>query len=430
MEEEYDSPEENLDEDEKTDDVSVESPKRRATVLDTVAADVPEADILSVVVCDPEERADNRGLTKWIEYKTITEYSDGNQIEVFRRYNHFLWLRQLLLEEFKGIMVPPLPEKKNLGRFEASFVERRRRRLEQFLNRLRVHPFLKTANAFRVFLNVQESDMFKQVLKGDPTTYSERASSLYQSYRTSKQRLVHSVSSDYEFTEVDEECKKIKNYGTNLETIARNLEQACFDLDTDLRANGDFWTRTAESLEQMSQFESEEGNEAAAACLLAFQETCERVAALSENPESQSTFTTIKLRDLFDDISKYGRAIKECCQGRDSLFYQCRAEQATLASLQTNLETLENGKWTYNRESRCASTQESIEASQEKVEVVEQELNEVSERLQSEVHDFQQTKPERIENQVARFADYQIEHLTEMVRYWTDLRDRISQGEN
>merc|ERR1712242_571594 len=143
-----------------------------------------------------------------------------------------------------------------------------------------------------------------------------------------------------------------------------------------------------------------------------------RVAALSENPESQSTFTTIKLRDLFDDISKYGKAIKECCEGRDHLFYQCRAEQSTLASLQSSLETLETGKWTYNRESRVATTKEQIEESEEKVKNVTKELEEVSEKLQSEVHDFQQTKPERIEKQVARFADYQIEHLTEMVRYW------------
>jgi len=420
---------ENVSDDEKT-DVDVSSPKRRATVIETVAEDIPDGEIVSIVVCDPEERADNRGLTKWIEYKVICEHDDGQQVEVFRRYNHFCWLRKLLLDDFKGIMVPPLPEKKNLGRFEASFVERRRRRLEQFLTRLYKHPFLKSANAFRVFLNVQESDMFKQVLKGDPTTYSERASKLYNSYRTGKQRIVQSVSSDYEVTEVDEECKKIKSYGANLETIARNLEQACFDLDTDLRANGDYWTRTAESLEQMSQFEQEEGNEAAAACLLAFQETCERVAALSENPESQSTFTTIKLRDLFDDISKYGRAIKECVEGRDGLFYQKKAEEATLASLQSNLNTLETGKWTYNREGRSAAMKEQIEKSEETVEQVNKDLEEVTEKLQSEVHDFQQEKPSRIEEQVARFANYQIEHLTEMVRYWTDLKSRISKEEN
>lgn len=401
--------------------------RRRSTIVDQLAEQIGDGDsVTNIVVCDPEEHSSNKGLTKWVDYKVITSRADGTNDEVTRRYKHFLWLRTLLLKDCKGSIVPPLPEKQNFGRFEASFIERRRRRLEVFLNRVVEHSDLRQSNALRVFLSIQETDMFDQALAGDSSTVSEKASSLYNSYRKQKQRVIQSVSSSYEPTPDDVECSRIKAYGTNLEKIARQLEQCFLNLDNDLRAQGMLWVNTADNLALLGDFEQEEENERDANALKAFEETCRTVSTLAENPESISTFTTIKLRDLFDDVSKYGTAVRECCEGRDEVFYQHCAEVSTLESNVAKVEALETARYTYNREQRIEDTKKAIEEAEIAAAESEARLGEVTKKLQSEFSDFQSTKPNRIEERVQNFADYQIEHLTEMVKYWQDLKDRLS----
>jgi len=407
------------------DDSEMSEKTRKLTVVDNLAENLDIVDVSQIVVCEPTERKDERtGILKWVEYKVITEKTDGSQCEVFRRYNHFLWLRQLLWKDHRGIIVPPLPEKKNFGRFDASFVERRRRRLEQFLNRLAIHPYLKEANAFHVFLSIQESDMFDKAVKGDSSSLADKAGSLYNNYRTTKQKVLNKGSPGE--TEDDQECARMKLYGKSLEKIASNMEKSFLTLDNESRSLGYTWDDTAASLQAISEFEEEEGNERSAFCLGALKETCEKVGALNKDPESLSTFTTIKLRDLFDDFSKYGKAIKECVEGREQVYYQHLAEQSTLKNRRKTLDSLENSNYVYNKESRVNDTQSKIVSSEEKVEELESALNSVTDRLQTEVQAFQKTKPARIEEKLMNFADFQIEHIEQMVEYWKELKAKLS----
>jgi len=428
--------EEHKDEEEEEDVVAADDSDmnserlRRATVekkraVDNLAEDIRIVDISQVVVCEPTERKDERtGLLKWVEYKVITEKTDGSQAEVFRRYNHFLWLRQLLWKDHRGIIVPPLPEKKNFGRFDASFVERRRRRLEQFLNRLAIHPYLKDANAFHVFLSVQESEMFDKALKGDSSSLAEKAGSMYNSYRTTKQKVLKKGAVGD--SEDDQECARIKTYGKQLQLTASDMEQSFLTLDNECRGLGYTWDVTAESLGKISEFEQEEGNDRSAYCLGALKETCEKVGALNKDPESLSTFTTIKLRDLFDDFSKYGKSIKECVDGREQIYYQHLAEQSTLKSRKKTLDGLENSNYVYKKDARVQDTKVKITNSESKVSELEAELNSVTDRLQTEVAAFQKTKPTRIEEKLMNFADFQIEHMEQMVDYWKELKAKLT----
>lgn len=49
----------------------------------------------------------------------MPEYQGPEKI-VIRRYSDFVWLRDRLFEKYKGIFIPPLPEKSAVGKF-ASF---------------------------------------------------------------------------------------------------------------------------------------------------------------------------------------------------------------------------------------------------------------------------------------------------------------------
>lgn len=64
---------------------------------------------------------------------------------VLRRFSDFEWLQQKLSENerYKGLIIPPLPEKKYLGNLDNSFIEKRREDLEAFLRVIATHSIIK-----------------------------------------------------------------------------------------------------------------------------------------------------------------------------------------------------------------------------------------------------------------------------------------------
>lgn len=79
------------------------------------------------------------------------------QTSVIRRYSDFEWLGKRLQSAFPGAIVPPIPSKALVGRFEASFVETRRRALERFLMRVAGHPELGNSADLVTFLQADEA---------------------------------------------------------------------------------------------------------------------------------------------------------------------------------------------------------------------------------------------------------------------------------
>ena len=89
------------------------------------------------------------GFKKYTFY-TITSLPRGPKVD--RRYKHFDWLNQRLMEEFPIIPLPPLPEKQLSGRFDDQVVEYRRRNLEHYLNYCTHHPILGTSQVIKFFI--------------------------------------------------------------------------------------------------------------------------------------------------------------------------------------------------------------------------------------------------------------------------------------
>ncbi|KAI8821320.1 uncharacterized protein EV422DRAFT_527727 [Fimicolochytrium jonesii] len=76
---------------------------------------------------------------------------------VNRRFSDFLWLFNQLVAQHPGVIIPPVPEKQTLGRFQEEFVENRRVGLEQFLRKVVRHPYLQENPDLQSFL---ESETF------------------------------------------------------------------------------------------------------------------------------------------------------------------------------------------------------------------------------------------------------------------------------
>ncbi|KAJ2850025.1 Vacuolar protein sorting-associated protein vps5 [Coemansia brasiliensis] len=129
--------------------------QRRKSLDPTPADEMPH---FNIQVTEPVKVSDS--LKSYIAYKVITQ-SDAvmfreSSMVVRRRYRDFDWLIQELVAKHPGIIVPAIPEKQSMGRFEDEFVEARRAGLESCLTRISQHPVLWCDDVFRLFLEADD----------------------------------------------------------------------------------------------------------------------------------------------------------------------------------------------------------------------------------------------------------------------------------
>ncbi|KAJ2787089.1 Vacuolar protein sorting-associated protein vps5, partial [Coemansia interrupta] len=131
------------------------NPQRRRSLDPTPIAEMPK---IMIQVTEPVKVSDS--LKSYIAYKVRTRsdapmFRESDMI-VRRRYRDFDWLIQELVARHPGIIVPAIPEKQSMGRFEDEFVESRRSGLESCLRRISEHPVLWCDDVFRLFLEADD----------------------------------------------------------------------------------------------------------------------------------------------------------------------------------------------------------------------------------------------------------------------------------
>ncbi|EGD72993.1 sorting nexin-12 [Salpingoeca rosetta] len=130
----------------------------------TLAEAYAEPDnFLEIDVCDP--KTEMEGTKKFTTYevrvRTNLPVFKQKESSVRRRYSEFQWLRKELERDSK-IVVPPLPGKSygrqlpwvsaDKGLFAEDFIERRRKGLEEFINKVAGHPLARNQKSLHMFL--------------------------------------------------------------------------------------------------------------------------------------------------------------------------------------------------------------------------------------------------------------------------------------
>lgn len=76
-------------------------------------------DPYTVRVASPKKETKFKGMKSFIAYQLTPSF---NNIAVSRRYKHFDWLHERLVDKFCLIPIPPLPDKQISGRYEDEFI--------------------------------------------------------------------------------------------------------------------------------------------------------------------------------------------------------------------------------------------------------------------------------------------------------------------
>ncbi|KAJ6242236.1 sorting nexin [Anaeramoeba flamelloides] len=95
----------------------------------------------------------------------------NKQNVVKRRYSDFAWLRENLVQDFPGVIVPALPEKQIVSKFTNKILEMRRKKFETFLIKVSYHSLLSLSRAFAMFLEKEIVNIFKIKLNRDQVSY-------------------------------------------------------------------------------------------------------------------------------------------------------------------------------------------------------------------------------------------------------------------
>eukprot|EP00727_Mastigamoeba_balamuthi_P014255 m51a1_g9452 putative sorting nexin- (150) ;mRNA; f:498405-498945 len=133
--------------------------------------DYHEAEYIDITVTDPTKVNDGTGEFTRYKITTETTFPEYRQrlFYVYRRYKQFVSLRSVLKDKLsanpKAIKFGDLPSLPGntassllttAGRFDAEFVETRRKALEDFLNVVAHHSFFRFESVLHSFLQDEE----------------------------------------------------------------------------------------------------------------------------------------------------------------------------------------------------------------------------------------------------------------------------------
>ncbi|GMP84322.1 hypothetical protein CsSME_00037892 [Camellia sinensis var. sinensis] len=186
---------------------------------------------LSVSVTDPAKMGN--GVQAYISYKVITKTNlsecEGPEKIVIRRYSDFIWLRDHLFEKYKGIFIPPLPEKSTVEkfRFSAEFIEMRRQALDIFVNRIASHHELQQSEDLRTFLQADELTM-ERARSQETGIFKKKPADLMQIFKDVQSKVSDVLGKEKPVEESNPEYEKLKHYIFELEDhLAEAQKHAC-----------------------------------------------------------------------------------------------------------------------------------------------------------------------------------------------------------
>ncbi|XP_027366114.1 sorting nexin 1 isoform X1 [Abrus precatorius] len=189
---------------------------------------------LSVSVTDPVKLGN--GVQAYISYRVITktnfpEYQGPEKI-VIRRYSDFVWLRDRLFEKYKGIFIPPLPEKSAVEkfRFSAEFIEMRRQALDIFVNRIASHHELQQSEDLKLFLQAEEETM-ERLRSQETGIFKKKPADLMQILKDVQSKVSDVVlGKEKPVEESDPEYEKLKHYIFELENHLAEAQKHAYRL--------------------------------------------------------------------------------------------------------------------------------------------------------------------------------------------------------
>ena len=346
-----------------------------------------------------------------------------SQCTVIRRYSDFLWLHDILSEDYPYAIIPPMPEKNTMNRFEIEFVESRRDSLQSFLREVSVHPTLKDSKRLRSFLNADDEKFneekaetkqsLKEELKGNPM---EAGMKLLKMVGSGIGRVGSQVQKSVEKqingeTPLSKEDEKLAHYVEYLNDLSAQVEglaaraQEYVDMDREYAAS---MLDAGVSLSLMGQLQTDcvgdamsSLNDAYGVLSQLWGEKCARVQKAFVEPMRRLVLllneakVTVGRRSLI--LSNYQDA------------YQ------SLKKAKANLKKIVA---TPGKSAKRASAEDEIEKYKKRAGKLKKKLNTITEKLTEVLEEFRVHKMKLLRGMVVDLLQLEIQYAKQMANVW------------
>ncbi|GAN01350.1 sorting nexin 3 [Mucor ambiguus] len=331
-----------------------------------------------VAIEDPQKVGD--AINAHIIYKQTNSPSyRSSEFVVARRYRDFLWLYNQLTLGNPGVIVPPVPEKHALGRFQDDFVESRRVALERCLQKIVAHPMLYGDPDLKVFLESESFNVEKRQRRAEPEN------SKMSFMRSFGETISNAATSPFtKFVEVDEWFESKKN---QLDALEAQLKGLLKSVEGVVKQRKELGSATSDFGESMFPLASAELNRNLSTHLTVLGEIQKKMKDLHEQ---QAQYDIITLENTIDEYIRIIGSIRIAFNARIKAY---QTYQQAESEYQKKVAIMEKLKQQRKPEKLVSS---------------QQELNEMKDK--EKVDDFRDS--------VEQFLRSMIEHQKQIIALW------------
>ncbi|CAG8597622.1 3663_t:CDS:10, partial [Cetraspora pellucida] len=337
--------------------------------------------VFEITVEDPQKIGDpiNAHIIYKVRTRTTSTAFKDKEFTVLRRYRDFLWLYNQLTLGNPGVIVPPLPGKHVIGRFQDEFVENRRQALEKCLNKIISHPMLCCNPNLKLFL---ESDTFV-------TDVKRKSQDESKSVLKSLGEAVSNATTFSKFVETDEWLENRKN---QLEILDSQLKALLKSVEAVVKQRKDLGTTIVDFGDSILSLANTEINKPLANNLMTLGNLQRNIKELHEKQAQQDV---INLENTIDEYIRLIGSIKIYQTWQNAIY--------DLQKKKTNYERLKvQGKIGQDKLSIMLS---QIAESEHRVEDCKHEFEDVSKLIKAELDRFDKEKVEDFKNSVEAFLE-------------------------
>ncbi|KMT06744.1 hypothetical protein BVRB_7g159050 [Beta vulgaris subsp. vulgaris] len=292
---------------------------------------------LSISVSDPVKLGN--GVQAYISYRVLSKTNlpdyQGPEKIVIRRYNDFVWLRDRLFERYKGIFIPPLPEKSAVEkfRFSAEFIEMRRQGLDIFVNRIASHPELRQSDDLRLFLQADEETM-ERVRAQELGIFNKKPGDLMQMFKDMQSKVSDVVlGKEKPIEESTPEYEKMKRYIFELEEHLAEAQKHAFRLVKRHRELGQSLSDFGKAVKVLGACEGDSLGKA-------FSELGTKSESLSIKLQAEAHHLLMNFEEPLKDYVRAVQSIKATIAERATAFKQHCELSETVKLKEINLDKL------------------------------------------------------------------------------------------
>lgn len=372
---------------------------------------------IKVSVTDPKRKGE--GIRQYTIYKvnTISKDADGQvvKLSVSRRYSDFDWLHQRLFIDFKGILIPPLPEKSAFNRFSTAFIHERRRGLELFLTRVVMHPHIGRSEHVKLFLSGDDESM----LAIRERRQSMNTAEVVAFIKESVQNISNIFGKGRDKTENDEKCQQVSNYiwelHRNLASIQNNCEYL-LQSDKDLSRS---WFQFHQKFKELAMLETIQENDTTGELLNELSLVGEKLSNLMiERAEASN----LALREPMKDFVRTTESAKTMMKTRSTALINYNNSLSNIEDKRSKLNAIEG---IAAKEDAIIALEKSLVIAQMDVDQYAEELHRVTGSCITEFDIFKNHKRTNMRKMVIDFCKSQIDFAQKEQEIWTSFYNTL-----